>query len=682
MKEILFTIMVILLLNSCYNQSEKYESWSDYPPYPVQDLGADYSPEQTTFNLWAPTASYAELLLYREGTRSAPIKVINMTKASDSPVWSVSDGGDMDGLFYTFRVQVDSIWYNETPGIWAKAVGVNGQRAAIVDMKKTDPQGWEEDKRPELESFADIIIYELHHRDMTVSPTSGIKNKGKFVAWTENGTKSPQGEPTGIDHLVDLGITHVHILPSFDYGSIDEETLYLNKYNWGYDPLHYNVPEGSYSTDPYKPETRIREFKEMIQSFHKHGIRVIMDVVYNHTYRLGKSCFTNTVPGYFYRQWPDSVYSDASGCGNETASEREMMRRYIIESCKYWIREYHVDGFRFDLMGIHDLVTMNELRSELNDIDPTLFLYGEGWTAGNSPYPISERAMKTYAYRMPGIGVYNDDIRDGLKGEVSNDAKRGFVSGREGMEETVKFGIVGAIAHPGIDYSKVLYSDSAYASQPVQSINYVSCHDDLCLTDKLRISVPEATEEELIAMDKLAQTVVLTSQGVPFIFCGEEVFRNKKSVHNSFESPDSINQIDWNFKYLYKDVYLYYKNMIALRKAHPAFRMGDGEMVRKYLKFDTHKEKGVVAYMIDGRPVNDCWEKIMVILNAGKKEVVYPVPYEQWRVAVENGTVSGDSAKHRLSYDFQIRVAPVSATILYVPAPKKISGKKQREHQR
>lgn len=658
--------MMLLLLSACGTPTIPYTSYDDYPVYPVQELGVRYSPGGSDFTLWAPSASYAELMIWGQGTGGDPLNVIQLQQKGQTGIWSVHAGGDMAGMFYTFRVAVDSVWYNQTPGIWNTAVSINGIRGAIVDLTKTNPEGWETDKSPVQSSFADIILYELHHRDMTVSPTSGIKEKGKFVAWTEKGTKSPQGETTGIDHLKELGVTHVHLLPSFDFGSIDEQTLYLNKYNWGYDPLHYNAPEGSYSVNPNDPALRIREFKEMVKSFHDAGIRVVMDVVYNHTYRLEESPFTNTVPGYFYRTWPDSTYSDASGCGNETASERYMMRHLIIESCKFWVNEYHVDGFRFDLMGIHDLETMNRVREELNKIDSTIFIYGEGWTAGNSPYPIEKRAMKKYAYKMPGIAVYNDDLRDGAKGEVSNDAKTGFVSGRHGMEESIKFGIVGAIKHPDINYSEVLYSDSAYTLQPTQSISYVSCHDDLCLTDKLRASVPDANEKQLMAMDKLAQTIVLTSQGVPFIFCGEEVFRNKKMVHNSYESPDSINQIDWNFKSVYNDLYLYYKEMIALRKAHPAFRLGNADAVRKHLHFLPGTQPGVVAYRLDGKAVGDSWHEIMVILNGNKHSVNFAVSPGPWHVAVENGKIATKMKEERPVFGNAVDVAPHSATILFL----------------
>lgn len=666
---LLYILMCGLLLVSCYNQSPEYASYEDYPVCPVDDLGVVYTPDGCTFNIWAPTASYVELLLFNQAEGGDPAKIINMRSHSESGVWSIEDGGDMQGMFYTFRVCVDSVWYEQTPGIWANAVTINGERGAIVDPAKSNPPEWEKDRRPPLKDFSEIILYELHHRDMTVAPSSGIHQKGKFLAWTEKGTQSPQGYPTGIDHLKELGVTHVHILPSFDFGSINEKTLFLNRYNWGYDPTHYNVPEGSYTTDPGDPLIRMREFKEMIKSFHDQGIRVVMDVVYNHTYRLKDSPFSNTVPGYFYRTWPDGSYSDASGCGNETASEREMMRRYMVASCKYWVEEFHVDGFRFDLMGIHDRETMNLIRRELTALDSTLFIYGEGWTAGNSPYPIEKRAMKGYARDLPGIAVYNDDLRDALKGEVSNDTKTGYVSGRKGMEESIKFGIVGGIEHPQIDYARVLYTDSSYVLEPTQIINYASSHDNLCLRDKLHISVPGAKEDELIRMHKLAQTIVLTSQGIPFLFCGEEVFRTKQGVHNSYQSPDSINQIDWNFKHYYENLFVYYRDLIAMRKKHPAFHMEKADLIRKNLQFLESGHDGVILYRLNGKAVGDEWQDILVILNRNKKDEWVLIPYAGWRVAVEDGVCYTNEKKHRIHYDRVISVAPQSAKILYIPAP-------------
>ncbi|MCP9612700.1 type I pullulanase [Coprobacter tertius] len=631
----------IISFSGCRKKSTVVGStpYDDYPAYKGADLGVTIMEDETRFALWAPSADAAELLIYDQGQGGKPVQVLAMSRKSPVEPWRASQNGKLYGKFYTFRIHHDGKWLPETPGIWAKAVGVNGDRAAIVDMNKTNPEGWENDVRPPLKNFNDIILYEMHYRDFSVDSTSGINNRGKFLSLTETGTRSPSGQKTGIDHLKELGVTHVHLLPSYDFGSIDETRLSENKYNWGYDPKNYNVPEGSYSTDPFTPETRIKEMKQMIKALHDNGIRVIMDVVYNHTYTTENSNFNLTAPGYYYRHNAEGGYSDASACGNETASEREMMRRYIVESVKYWVNEYHVDGFRFDLMGIHDIETMNQVRKELNKIDPTIFVYGEGWAAADSPYPAEKRALKANAPKMPGIAVFNDDLRDAVKGHYSDGASQGFVSGVKGLEESVKFGIVGATNHPEINYHNVNYSDAPYALTPAQSINYVSSHDDLCLVDKLKASNPEMAEQDLIRLDKLAQTIVFTSQGVPFIFNGEEIFRTKKGVHNSYQSPDSVNAIDWENKTRYRDLFNYYQGLIALRKNHPAFRIPTSEGIRSHLHFlDT--SPGVIAYMLGEHANGDSWREILVIFNGDSISRKVNIPEGNWTVVVKDGVIN------------------------------------------
>lgn len=640
MKRITFLFFMAALLIGC-NSSRKYDSYDNYPPYYGTDLELTYSPEESSFRLWSPAAKKVKLTLYAEGEGGKPIGEFDM-KPSDNGTWYKKVARDLKGLFYTFSVYDETgNRLKETPGIWAKAVGVNGNRAAVIDMNETNPNGWEEDISPALENPTDIIIYEMHHRDFSISPTSGMQNKGKYLALTETGTTTPEGLSSGIDHLKELGVTHVHILPSYDYASIDETRLSDNKYNWGYDPKNYNVPEGGYSTDPYNPVTRIREFKEMVSSLHKNGLRVILDVVYNHTYDTENSNFNLTVPGYFYRHNPDGSYSNASACGNETASERAMVRHYIIESVKYWVNEYHIDGFRFDLMGIHDIETMNAVKTALDEIDPTLFVYGEGWTAGDSPLPLEERAIKTNATQLREVAVFSDDIRDAVKGSVHTAEKGGFVAGEvDENEETVKFGIVGATYHPQVNYGLVLYADSPYASNPTQVINYVSCHDDLCLVDKLAVSAPDdVTQKELIKFNKLAQTIVFTSQGVPFMRAGEELHHSKQGVHNSFESPDSINRIDWRNKVLYNDLFTYYKKLIALRKAHPAFRIPTTKGVNQWLHFIETYEPGVIAFTLGDHANGDSWKEILVVFNGNRKSLRIDLPEGDWNVVCRNGYI-------------------------------------------
>ena len=604
-----------------------------------------FAKDKTVFTLNSPDKP--TLRLYDNGTDGKAIKTIRMKKAEDG-LWRAEVKGDISGKFYTFDTG-----NGECPGLFAKAEGVNGNRAAVVDMRSTDPSGWLQDKRPPLKSPCDLIIYEFHHRDFSIDPSSGLQHKGKFLALTE---------PKATDYLKSLGVNAIHILPSFDYASVDETRLDTPQYNWGYDPKNYNVPEGSYSTDPYLPTARIKEFKQMVQALHKAGIRVILDVVYNHTFDIKNSNFQRINPDYFYRKTADGKYSDGSGCGNETASEKPLMREYMIESAKYWAEEYHIDGFRFDLMGVHDIETMNLIRKELNKIDPSIYIYGEGWSAGSCAYPTEKLAMKANTRQLNGIGAFCDDMRDALRGPFSDDHKGGFLAGVENLEESIKFGIVGAISHPQIDMAKVNYSKEPWTNSPAQMISYVSCHDDMCLTDRLRSSIPGINEDELIRLDLLAQTAVLTSQGVPFILCGEEMLRDKKGVHNSYKSPDSINRLDWNNLKKYPEVFSYYSGLIALRKAHPAFRMGDADMVRRHLEF-LDAPKGVVAFRLKDNAGGDSWKDITVILNSNKKVEEISVPEGEYTAVVKDGKV--DSRGLATFSGTRIHVAPQTAMILH-----------------
>ena len=647
---------------SCAPAKNEYTSFELYPVRSGSLTEMEYAPEATQFTLWAPTADEVRLMLYEAGEGGHAYETVSMERAEEG-TWKTKVEKDLKGKFYTFSVKIDGKWQGDTPGINAKAVGVNGKRAAIIDLRETDPEGWAEDKRPPLASPADIIIYEVHHRDFSVHPSSGIEHKGKFLAMTETGTKNPGGMATGIDHLKELGVTHVHILPSYDYASVDETRLDENKYNWGYDPLNYNVPEGSYSTDPYRPEVRIREFKQMVQALHKAGIRVVLDVVYNHTFNTAESNFERTVPGYFYRQKPDGTLADGSACGNETASNRPMMRKYMIESVLYWINEYHIDGFRFDLMGIHDIETMNEIRKAASAVDPTIFIYGEGWAASAPQMPEDSLAMKANTYKMPGIAAFSDEMRDALRGPFNNNEQGAFLAGLPGGEESIKFGIAGAVKHPQINNDSVNYSKAPWAGQPTQMISYVSCHDDMCLVDRLKASVPGITPEELVRLDKLAQTAVFTSQGVPFIYAGEEVLRDKKGVHNSYQSPDSINAIDWDRKTLNADAFAYYKGLIQLRRNHPAFRLGDAELVRKHLEFLPVEGTNLVAYRLKDHAGGDTWKDIIVVLNARREVASLSVPEGKYTVVCQNGLVNEKGLA--TIYGPSLKVAPQSAMIIY-----------------
>ena len=614
--------------------------------------GVNYTPSASAFSVETnEDAQQVKLRIYKDGLGGKPVKTVNMKRTQASgTLWEATVKGDLKGKFYTFDVKYGGKFRGESPGIWATAVGVNGKRGAIVDMMDTDPAGWGSDRRPAI-AAQDLILYEMHHRDFSIDESGGFTYKGKYLALTE---------PRAIGHLKALGVNAVHILPSFDYASVDETRLDEPQYNWGYDPVNYNVPEGGYSTDPYKPEVRIREFKQMVQALHKAGIKVILDVVYNHTWNIDGSNFQLTRPDYFFRKNADGTYSNGSGCGNETASEREAMRRFMIESVKYWVEEYHIDGFRFDLMGVHDIGTMNAIRAAL---PADIFIYGEGWSAGSCAIPGEQMGLKANIPQMPGIAAFSDDIRDALRGPWDSDSKAAFLGGVKGNEESLKFGIVGAIQHPGVDYSKVNYSKAPYALQPTQMIAYVSCHDDMCLVDRLKASVKGITQDELIRLDLLAQTVVMTSQGVPFMLSGEEMLRDKKGVHNSYESPDSINHLDWDNLERYPQVMDYYKNLIALRKAHPAFHMGDADMVRKNLDF-LPTENCLVAFHINGHGVpGEQWGDIYVAFNTHKRARTIEVPEGTYTVVCRN--IKCDQAGLATVRGGKITVPAQSALIIH-----------------
>ena len=654
---------------SAYAQSQYDAQFIEYPTYSGDDLELTVNNSGTHFRLWSPKAQEARVNLYDTGKGGSPYSTLEMKFDPANGTWTASVPQQLYGKFYTFQIKYDGEWKNETPGVWAKAVGVNGKRAAIIDFNATNPIGWESDKGPVVENFSDVIVYEMHHRDLSMHPSSGINNKGKFLALTEQGTTTPLGEKTGIDHLKELGITHVHILPSYDYNSVDETNLEANVYNWGYDPQNYNAPEGSYSTNPEVPEVRVKEMKEMIKSLHDAGIGVIMDVVYNHTAENDGSNFSLTAPGYYYRHREDGSYSDASGCGNETASDLAQMSDYIVNSVKYWADEYHIDGFRFDLMAIHDTETMNKVAKELKEINPSIFVYGEGWTAGDSPLAVEKRALKENVSKMTDIAVFSDDLRDAVKGHFTDAADRGFATGKPGLEETVKIGIVAATAHPQVDYSKGNNSKFPYAQSPEMIVNYVSCHDDLCLTDKLRHSMKGEPEENMLEAAKLAQTIVFTSQGTPFMFAGEEVFRDKKGVHNSYNQPDSINAIDWTNKTKYRDQFNYYKGLVSLRKSHPAFRMTNAQDIAENIVFDeidSNSTPNLISYSIINNANGDEWNEIKVILNGASKPQEVDVKKDNWLIVAKDGKIEADGSLGT-TQGGNITLAPYSALILAKP---------------
>jgi len=632
MKRILLSLLIILVMASFHRADE-----TDLPVYTGRDLGVTYKVTQTRFKIWSPMASAVKLRLYAKGDGGMATREIDMAKGVNG-TWQIVVKGDIKNQYYTFQTKQGNKWLAEYPGVYVKATGINGQRGMVVNMAETNPQGWTAEKKPAMKNLTDAIIYELHVRDLSIAANSGIKHKGKFLGLAETGTKSPQGEATGLDHLKQLGVTHIHLLPSFDYNSVDE-TKPNAKYNWGYDPVNYNVPEGSYATNAYDGRVRIHEFKQMVQTLHRNGLRVILDVVYNHTSDIDHSNFTNEVPGYFYRHNADGSYSNATACGNETASEKAMMRKFMIESVVYWAKEYHLDGFRFDLMGVHDIETMNLISDTLHKIDPKMVLYGEGWTVGSSPLSEDLRAVKKNTLQLNKVAAFSDDLRDGLRGPFNDVKKKGFVSGEPSTAESIKFGIVASVQHPQIDYKAVNYSKAPWAKQPYQAISYVSCHDDPTLFDRLRLSNPNATEAELIKMDKLANGIVLTSQGISFLHAGEEMLRTKQLVANSYNAPDSINELNWARKAKYKEVFNYYKDLIALRKNHPAFRMPTAVMIRQHLEFFDTGDPMVIGYRLKNNANGDKWRNIIVLLNANATGKLVKLPPGNWTLAVNDDII-------------------------------------------
>ncbi|MEY2918138.1 MAG: hypothetical protein RIS73_1852 [Bacteroidota bacterium] len=629
----------------------------NYPAYTGNDLGLTFTPKQSAFKIWAPAASKAQLKLYQQPTGGTPSQTIDLKKGTQG-TWAITLQGNYQGSYYTFCIEHEGKWLSEVPDPYAKAVGTNGKRAMLVDLKRTNPTGWEKDKQPTLKNATDAIIYELHIRDASIAASSGITHKGKYAGLTETGTKNPAGQSTGLDHLKELGVTHIHLLPFFDYNSVDESDTIKPQYNWGYDPLNYNAPEGSYASNAADGAVRIKELKQLVQAFHKKELAVVMDVVYNHTGVTDESNFNQLAPGYYYRHTKTGSFSNATACGNETASEKPMMRKFMIESVLYWAKEYHIDGFRFDLMGVHDIETMNQISAALHKLNPNILIYGEGWTAGASPLPDSLRALKQNAAQLNRIAVFSDDIRDGIKGSVFEAADRGFASGKPGMEESIKFGIVAATQHPQINYSKVNYSKKSYAATPANTISYAECHDNNTLWDKLAISAPKASIAQRIEMHKLALSIVLTSQGISFLHAGTEFLRSKKGIENSYNAGDSINAIDWNLKTSNKGVYNYVQGLIAMRKAHPAFRMATTAQIQKNLKF-LDAPAGVIGYEINGVAVGDSWKKLQVWFNGSADQKIIPAAHTKgFTTAIVNNQFSSTAVDGLV-------IKPYSCVLLY-----------------
>ena len=621
--------------------------------YSGSDLGARWTKEKTLFRLWAPTAKSAKVNLYRSGNPGVEDRISQIEMSSSvAGTWTAEAPGDQNGIYYTFTVELEE-GIREACDPYARTTGVNGHRAMVLDLRSTDPEGWENDRDPNAgKSITDAVIYELHVRDLSSDASSGIENRGKFLGVIEEGTHTPDGIPTGLDHIKSMGVTHLHLLPSYDYGSVDEAHPEREQFNWGYDPVNYNVPEGSYATDPYHGEVRVKEMKQMIQGLHKAGISVVLDVVYNHVYEGETFCFNRIVPEYFSRTH-DGHYSNGSGCGNDTASERSMVHKYIVDSVKYWADEYHIDGFRFDLVGLIDVDTINELVASVRAKHPNVIFYGEGWSmATEMTKPDVAMATQRNAWQTPNFAYFSDTLRDVLRGYVFDDHTYGYVAGAQGQEELVKKCFMG---HPD------------WCPSPCQTINYASCHDNMALFDRLTLSKPDATFEERVRMNNLAAAIYMLSQGVPFLQAGEELLRSKPLPgggyeHNSYASPDSVNSIKWNdlSKPLYAANVDYYRGLIAFRKAHSTLRLTTNEAVQEQVHPMEGLEPNVVGFQLRGS-ADDPAASIIVLYNPNQTPTTVQLPKGRWNVCIADQTAGTESL---LTVEGGISVAPISACVL------------------
>lgn len=624
--------------------------------YTGNDLGATYAPDKTFFRVWAPTASAVTLNLYASGTPGTDDLLEQLPMTPDkNGTWTVEKAGDLNGIYYTYLVSVDDA-VNEACDPYARTTGVNGKRAMVIDLAATNPDGWEKDTNPNAgKTYNDAIIYELHVRDLSSDESSGIQNKGKFLGLIETGTKTTSGIPTGLDHMKDLGITHLHLLPAYDYASVDESKPDIPQFNWGYDPENYNVPEGSYSTDPYNGAVRVSEMKQMIKTLHDNQISVILDVVYNHVYSAVDFCVNKIVPGYFSRMDEHGNYSNGSACGNDTASERSMVRKYIVDSVKYWADEYHIDGFRFDLVGLLDTDTINEIVRTVHKDHPDVIFYGEGWTLDTHvTKPGYHMTTQPNSTLVPDFAFFSDTLRDALKGHVFYTDTKGYVSGASGLSDTIKGCFLGQAGD--------------WCTTPAQSINYASCHDNMALLDRITNATPDASREDHIRMNNLAAVIYMTAQGIPFLQAGEEMLRTKVDasgnfVENSYNAPDSVNSMKWNTleNETYRKVYEYYKGLIAFRKAHAALRLTNARDVNANITSIDGLDENVLAFHINGGINGEKSDGIFVIFNPNPARTTVALPEGTWNVCI-NADTAGTKALSTVSGS--VSVEPISALVL------------------
>lgn len=627
-------------------QKENSELTKSEYIYTGNDLGVNYTPEKTQIRIWAPVAARVEFSLFAAENDTEPELKKELSKDING-TWKLEIPGDWSGYYYLFDIYYGSE-SKKTVDPYARAVGTDSKKGLIVDLAKTDPRGWEKDQRKEINCPQEAIIYELHVRDFSVSSESGLENRGQYLAFTERGTTNSQGDKTGIEHLKELGITHVHLLPVFDFASVRDNS---EEYNWGYDPYYYNVPEGSYATDP-SDDSRIREFKQMVQSLHENEIGVIMDVVFNHTYYSEQSAFQKIAPDYFYR-FKDGDFANGSGVGNEIASERPMVRKFIVDSVSYWAREYHIDGFRFDLMGLMDKETMEQIEQTVHEIDSSILLYGEPWCALPSQLDETSCPLVKGNQKNMQIAVFNDNFRDAIKGDLEGN-NAGFISGSVHRESEIKKGVVGAV-----EYNKDIKD---FAARPGETVNFVSCHDNLTLWDYISLNYSQLDEAKLIKMDRLAQAIIFTSQGIAFIQGGEEFLRTKYGHDNSYNAGDFYNQLKWERKSKYRDTFEYYQGLIQLRKEHPAFHINDVEQLKKHLQFIETPPYTVGFKLIDFAN-GDEWEEIIVLYNPLNDWTKFRFDREEYRGIILDDSQAGVCSFNNFKAD-NVNVPPISAMVL------------------
>ncbi|MBE5825600.1 MAG: type I pullulanase [Butyrivibrio sp.] len=634
------------------------KEFEDSFTYEGGDLGVTLSPDRTVFRVWAPTAESVSVNLYESGDswKKDLLESIEMTK-SEKGTWTAEVSKNLAGTYYTYTAVLDGLNV-EACDPYARTTGVNGKRAMVIDLGSTNPEGWEDDKNPHSgESINDAVIYELHIRDFSVDENGGMTNAGKYTAFTETGTKTSGQNATGIDYLKELGVTHIHLLPFYDFGSVDENDETQERFNWGYDPVNYNVPEGSYSTDAHDGNVRVKEAKEMVKSLHDNGLSVVMDVVYNHVYSGKDFCINRLVPGYFSRINADGTYSNGSGCGNDTASERSMVKKYIVDSVCYWADEYHIDGFRFDLVGLIDVDTINEIVEKVHESHPDAIFYGEGWSM-NTDVTKENVTMATQqsSEKTPGFAFFNDNIRDGLKGSVFNTAEVGWASGARNAEKAM---------------TNSFLANETWSKNPSQIIQYASCHDNNTLFDRIAGSRTDLNEESWIKMNNLAAAFYMTSEGVPFMQAGEEILRTKVKEDgsfdsNSYSSGDEVNSIKWENldDPKYQENLEFYKGLIAFRKEHSLLRLSSADEVEARVSGVDGLDKNVLAFVMDNSDKTlegESAEQIFLAFNPNESETVIDLPEGEWNVYVK-GAKAGTEAIETVSGS--VAVEPISAVVL------------------